>query len=139
VSEIVAGLILVLVISAAGIALYTYSLSTFASTGSSFRQRISLKEERARERLAIIAVWWDPDTTTMNVTVLNYGKIEIVIDSVYVNWTLISSGLGKAVDVGDWVPVEFTLPTSILIRAGQTYEIRVVTERGSKDAVYWEA
>lgn len=130
---------MVLVVSAAGIILYTYNLNTLASTGNSFQQQTIQREERAQERLIIIAVWWDSATNKMNVTILNYGKIDIVIDSVYVDGTLVSTGLGKTVDVGNWVPVEFTPPSSLPIQAGHTYEIRVVTERGSKDAVYWKA
>ncbi|MFQ6081578.1 MAG: hypothetical protein ACE5OW_07925 [Candidatus Bathyarchaeia archaeon] len=139
VSEIVASLTLVLIVSAAGVILYTYSLDTFASTGSSYQQQTSLKEEQARERLVITAVWWDT-ADQLNVTVLNYGKIEIVIDAVYINGNRVSdysSGKGTTVGKGELISVEFTSPVSI--RDGQTYEITVASKRGNKNVVYWEA
>lgn len=132
ISEIVASLMLVLIVATAGVALYAYGLGAFSSSRGALLQQTEVRGAQARERLAILAVW---NSTKMYVTVLNYGEIEIVIDSVYVFyvdgtlWRF--GGLGKKVDVGDWVSVEFTPPP------GQTYEIRVVTERGSKDAVYY--
>jgi len=78
----------------------------------------------------------------MNVTVLNYGKIEIVIDAVYIDGTQVptaahTDGKGETVAKGSLVFVKFTSPVSIV--DGQTYEIVAVSERGSRDVVYWEA
>jgi len=138
ISEVIASLILILVVSAAGVILYTYSLNTFSSTGSSFQLQTSLREEQARERLVITAVWWDA-VDLLNVTVLNYGKIDLVIDTVYIDGTQVSeysSGRGEVVRTGELIPVKFTSPVSI--QDGQTYEIIVVSERGNKNVVYWE-
>ena len=138
VSEIIASLMMVLIVSAAGVILYTYSLNTFASTGSSFQLQTALREEQARERLLITAVWWDNNNNEMNVTVLNYGKIEIVIDAVYIDGNRVSDySSGTTVGKGELVSVKFTSPVSI--QDEQTYEIIVVTERGSKNVVYWKA
>lgn len=123
---------LVLIVATAGVALYAYGLGAFSSSRGALVQQTEVRGDQARERFVILSVWWD--SSTMYVAVLNYGEIEIVIDSVYINGTLISSEIGEKVDVGDWVSVEFYISSP-----GQTYEIRVVTERGSKDAVYWEA
>jgi len=138
ISEVIASLILILVVSAAGVILYTYSLNTFSSTGSSFQLQTSLREEQARERLVITAVWWDT-VDLLNVTVLNYGKIDLVIDTVYIDGTQVSeysNGRGEVVRTGELIPVKFTSPVSI--QDGQTYEIIVVSERGNKNVVYWE-
>jgi len=138
ISEVIASLILILVVSAAGVILYTYSLNTFSSTGSSFQLRTSFREEQARERLVITTVWWNT-VDLLNVTVLNYGKIDLVIDTVYIDGTKVSEysgGRGEVVRTGELIPVKFTSP--VLIEDGQTYEIIVVSERGNKNAVYWE-
>jgi len=78
----------------------------------------------------------------MNVTVLNYGKIELVIDAMYVDGTQVSAltytdGQGETVLKDNLVSVKFTSPVSIV--DGQTYEIAAVSERGSRDVLYWEA
>ena len=139
VSEIIASLIIVLIASVAGTALYSYSLSAFSSSSSSFQLQSDQREEQARERFSIIVVWWDT-ANQLNVTVLNYGKIELAIDAVYIDGTQVStytSGKGETIAKGSIVSVKFTSPVSIL--DGQTYEIVAVSERGSKDVVYWEA
>lgn len=140
VSEIVASLIIVLIVTVAGAGLYAYSLNAFSSSGSSFLLETSGREDRARERLLITTVWWNVTIDYMNVTVLNYGKIEFAIDAVYIDGTQVSaytSGKGETVAKGSLVSVKFTSPVSIV--DGQTYEIVAVSERGSRDVVCWKA
>jgi hypothetical protein len=139
VSEIVASLIIVLIVSVAGVALYSYSLGAFSFSSSSFQLQTSQREERARERFSIIAVWWDT-ADQLNLTVLNYRKIELAIDAVYINGTPVSSyssGIGTTVGTENLISIKFTSPVSI--QDGQTYEILVVSERGSRDVVCWKA
>jgi len=131
---------MVLIVSVAGSGLYAYSLNAFSSSGSSFLLQTSGREERARERLLIIAVWWDNSTgqDKMNVTVLNYGKIELAIDAVYIDGTPVSidEGKGTVIMTGEKVHVKFTLTGLV---PSETYEILAVSERGSKNVVYWKA
>ena len=139
VSEIIASLTLLLVVSAAGVVLYAYSLGAFNSSSSSFRLQTIGKEEKARERFVIVAVWWTTGNQ-LNLTVLNYGKIEFAIDAVYINGTTVSSfanGKGAVVGVWELVRVKFTSPVSIT--SGRTYEIVAVSQRGGHNAVYWNA
>lgn len=139
VSEIVASLILVLIVSVAGVALYSYSLGAFSSSNSSFQLRTVNRDERARERISIITVWSNTSTNEMNVTVLNHGKIEAAIDAVYINGSSVffseSGGRGQNIATGKWVSLKFTYST----QSGNIYEILVVSERGSNDVVYWKA
>ena len=139
VSEIVASLIIVLIVTVAGAGLYAYSLNAFSSSGSSFLLQTSGREERARERLLITTVWWNVTNDYMNVTVLNYGKIEFAIDAVYIDGTQvsISSGRGIIIGTGERISIKFTSPMPI--DEGDTCEIITVSERGSKDVVYWKA
>ena len=142
VSEVVASLIIILIVSVAGAGLYAYSLDAFSSAGSSYLLESSGREERTRERLLITTIWWNVTTDYVNVTVLNYGTIEFAIDAVYIDGTQVpaaaySDGKGETVAKGSLVSVKFTSPVSIL--DGQTYEIVAVSERGSRDVVYWEA
>jgi len=129
-----------LIVTVAGSGLYAYSLNAFSSSGSSFLLQTSGREERARERLLIIAVWWDNSTgqDKMNVTVLNYGKIELAIDAVYIDGTPVSidEGKGTVIMTGEKVHVKFTLTGLV---PSETYEILAVSERGSKNVVYWKA
>jgi archaellum component FlaF (FlaF/FlaG flagellin family) len=139
ISEIIASLFLLLIVSVAGAALYSSSLSAFSSSSSTFQQQIDQREEQARERLSIIAVWRGT-ANQLNLTVLNYGKIEFTIDAVYIDGAKVSayiSGRGETVAKDGIVSVKFT--SSILIVVGRTYEIIAVSERGSRDVAYWQA
>ncbi len=139
VSEIIASLALLLVVSTAGVILYAYSVGAFSSSSDSFRLLTGFKEEKARERFAIATVWWNTGTQ-MNLTLVNYGQIEFTIDTVYVNGTAVtsfSSGKGTSVGAWDLVRIKFTCPVSIV--AGRKYEIVAVSQRGSTSVVYWKA
>lgn len=139
VSEVVASLTMILIVSIAGTALYSYSMNTFGSSGSSLQLQTDSREEQARERFSIISIWWDT-YNQLNLTVLNHGKIDLAIDAVYIDGTAVTAfvdGKGEMVTIGDIVCVKFTSPITIL--DGQTYEIIAVSERGSRDVVYWKA
>lgn len=139
VSEIIASLVLVLVVSAAGVLLYSYSLSSFSSSNSFFQLQMGQREERFRERFLTTATWWNK-LDLMNVTIVNYGGIDLKIDAIYVNATLVSnyvSGKGIMVETGGIFSVIFTSP--LVIQSSQTYEITVVSERGTKNVFFWKA
>lgn len=141
VSEIIASLIIVLIVTVTGTVLYSYSLDAFSSSSSSFQLQTSQSEEQEQERISIIAVWWD-GISQLNLTVLNYGKIELAIDAVYIDGRQVSAstytnGKGETIAVRSRVSVKFTSPISII--DGYTYEISAVSERGSRDVFYWKA
>jgi len=141
VSEIIASLILVLIVTAAGTVAYSMSLSSFSQSSSLFRLQTGQREEKARERFAVIAVSWDAtEPNRLNLTVLNYGKTDVTVDAVYVNGTAVAIYLGgKGVKTGalNLVFVGFNLSAPIL--TGRTYDILVVSERGSRNEIFWEA
>ena len=64
-----------------GTTLYSYSMSTFSLSWSSYQIQTIDREEQAQERFSIIASWWDGGNQ-LNLTILNYGKIEFAIDAV---------------------------------------------------------
>jgi archaellum component FlaF (FlaF/FlaG flagellin family) len=128
-----------MIVSAAGVILYSYSLGAFNSSSSLYQLQTSSREERARERFSIVAVWWDA-ASQLNLTILNYGRIDITIDAVYVNGTVVSnyiSGKGTINGKSGLIRIKFTPP--VTIESGRTYEILAVSQRGSKNAVYWKA
>jgi hypothetical protein len=139
VSEIIASVVLILIVSSAGIVAYSYSIGAFSTSTSFFQSDTNLKEQQARERLAIIAIWSKPPNQ-LNLTVLNYGQIDLTIDAVYVNSTSVMSylaGRGTTIAKGGLFQVSFTSPISI--QTGFTYNIIAVSTRGSKNAISWKA
>jgi flagellin-like protein len=139
VSEIIASVILILIVSSAGIVAYSYSIGAFSSSTSFFQSDTNLKEQQAEERFAIIAVWSN-QPNQLNLTVFNYGQIGLTINTVYVNWTMVtnySAGIGTTVGKGALIGVNFTSPISI--QSGSTYAIIIVSTRGSQNAISWNA
>jgi len=130
---------MILIVSIVGAALYSNSVNMFGASSSSFLVQMERREESARERFSIVAVWWD-NGNQLNLTILNYGKIDLAIDAVYIDGTAVTafvSGRGTTVTRKDIVPVKVNSPFTI--QDGQTYELVVVSERGSRDVVYWKA
>jgi flagellin-like protein len=137
VSEIIASLILILIVTSAGVVAYSYSIGAFSSFTSLFQLDTNQKEKQAQERFVVIAVWNSSDQ--LNLTVLNYGQIDLTLDAVYVNWTSVASYLGgrnATIGKGALSQISFTSP--VTIQSGSTYEIVVVSTRGSKNAVNWK-
>jgi flagellin-like protein len=139
VSEIIASLILILIVSSAGVLAYSISLTTFSSSNSNYQLQTNQKEAKAQERLEVLAIWWDRQNQ-FNLTVLNYGTIDLTVDKVYVNGTMVTtyiSGIGTQIAPTSIIPVTFASP--LPIATGQTYDILVVSERGSKNEISWQA
>jgi flagellin-like protein len=138
VSEIIASVVLILIVSSAGIVAYSYSIGAFSSTTSLFQLDTNMKEEQTQERFAVVAVW--NSSNQLNLTVLNYGQIDVAIDAVYVNWTSVTNyvaGRGTAIGNGALVTLGFISPVSI--HSGSTYDIITVSKRGSTNEIDWKA
>ena len=137
VSEIIASLILILIVTSAGVVAYSYSIGAFSSFTSLFQLDTKQKEKQAQERFAVVAVW--NSSNQLNLTVLNYGQIDLTIDTVYVNWTSVASYLGgRSTTIGKGVLIQISFTSPVAIQSGSTYEIIVVSTRGSKNAVNWK-
>ena len=139
VSEIVGSLVLILIVSIGGALLYSLSLQSFSSASSLYGLDTGNREDQARERFLIISVH---NTTTMNqvnLTVLNYGEIEVTLAAAYVQGTNVTylTGNGNSVGAGQLVTIQFT--STVPIQSQSTYEILVVSTRGGTNAVFWEA
>ena len=139
VSEVIASLILLLIVSVLGTFLYTYTLTATGLQQSALQGEVLREAERAQERFRVIAVWWS-GADLLNLTVLNYGRIDIKIVDVYVNGERVASyqaGRGEEIYTSRWGRISFTLPVPIV--DGGLYEIVVVSERGVSRAYSWEA
>lgn len=139
VSEVTASLILLLIVSVLGTFLYSYTLNTMG-----LQQEILIGEtrndaERAQERFRVIAVWWNGSGDLLNLTVLNYGKLDIKIADIYVNGESVTNyktGRGEEICTSSWRRICFTSPLPISI--GAVYEIVIVSERGVSNVHGWE-
>jgi hypothetical protein len=99
----------------------------------------SQKEAKAQEQLEVLAVQWNL-STNLNLTVLNYGVIDLTVNKVYVNGVATITyiaGLGVKIAPSGIVSVTFVSPVPIV--SGHTYDLIVVSERGSTNEISWQA
>ena len=140
VSEIVASLVLLLIVSTLGTALYSYTLTITQGQHDAIRAETSRATERSRERFKVVAVWWAGSGDLLNVTVLNYGRNDISIADVYVEGERVAAysfGRGEEIYIGRLLRVAFTSP--VPIQSGSVYELTVVSERGVPHVYVWES
>lgn len=139
VSEIIASLMLLLIVSSAGIVAYSYSTSAFSSSTSFFQLDMNSKEQQAQERFTIVSVWSN-QSNQLNLTAMNYGQIGFAVDAIYVNWTSVTTFLsGRGTIVGNSALAQISFISPITIQSGSLYEIIVVSTRGSETEVNWNA
>jgi hypothetical protein len=87
VSEIVASLIVLLIVSVMGVMLYNLSLSTMGSQQDALTFNTNFSKTIAQQRFEIITVTkFEKDGGSyLNVTFYNYGPVEIKITDIYIS------------------------------------------------------
>ena len=138
VSEVVASLILLLIVTTLGTFLYSYTLTSTGLQQDYLRSQVELESERAGERFRIVSVLW-LGGDRLNVTILNYGLIDIAIVDVYIDGVRVSTyygGRGEEIYTSElgWICFDSPIP----IEADSTYEITIVSERGVTHVYLWE-
>jgi len=86
VSEIIASLVLLVIVSTLGVIVYNVALSNMSSQKNYLVSDFSDQGKRAQEKFVITSITKIPGGL-LNVTFFNYGFIDIKITDVYVNNT----------------------------------------------------
>lgn len=137
ISEVIGSLIIILIVTIAGVGVYAYSLNAMSSSREDLNQQTTIYGELAKERFEIIRVW--SSGQHFNVTILNYGQTDLTINAVYLNGTSVSqylSGKDQTIGSGKLVTVEFKTP--ITIQSDSLLQILAVSERGGKHTVLYQ-
>jgi flagellin-like protein len=85
VSEVISSLILLMIVSVLGTYLYTYTLNSTGFQRNIIEGDIERKSERAQEKFSVTAVWYNNISDLMNLTILNFGRLDIKIAAIYIN------------------------------------------------------
>ena len=140
VSEIISTIIIILIVSVAGSLLFTYSSVQFQGQQDRAIRENKLSADQAQERFRFTAVWWDGNDDLLNITVYNYGKLDIDISDIYINGERVQTylfGRDELILTETYLRVAFTSPVAIV--AGETYSINIVSSNGVKKVGNWEA
>jgi hypothetical protein len=142
ISEMVAVVLVLIIVSVAGALLYRVSLETMGTQYTTLTNQVSDQTLAAEERFEIVAIEKATEPTDgVKVYVLNYTPdktIDIIIDKIYINGV---------------IQTDTTIPTrGLVIQAhevksvtiwgsfnpGQEYNILVISQRGIGNASPWE-
>ena len=131
VSEIIASLLVLMIVSVLGTVLYSYSLNISQLQQDRLIRETTLSTEKVQERFLILGVWYRQSNNIMNLTVLNYGKHELFVSDVYVNGVRVSNqitGFDSKILTEDIGQVIFQPPSAL--GSGVQHEIEVVSVKG---------
>jgi archaellum component FlaG (FlaF/FlaG flagellin family) len=134
VSEVIASLIIILIVSVLGTSLYSYTLTETQLKQDALQRDVQMESERAQERFSVIACVQDGNL--LNLTVLNYGSFDIEIVDVYINGDRFTLSPSKRILPSDLGHISITVPAII---PDEIYEITVVSERGVSYVYNWKA
>jgi hypothetical protein len=140
VSEVVATLVILLIISILGTSIYSFSLTTVRSQQDRLRSEISKEVSRTRERLKIVYVHWNGLGDRLNITFLNYGLLEANIVKIYVDGEMVTTyheGLEVHIPDSELGLISFTSPVEI--SPDELYDIVFVTGRGVSNVHTWQS
>ena len=101
---------------------------------------MKINSERAKERWKVLLVEWNGYDDLLNVSMYNFGKINLNIVDVYINGFRVDSyqSIFPIVIVSSKVgEVSFTSPTTVT--NDEFYEIIIVSQRGISCVYHWES
>jgi flagellin-like protein len=136
-SEIIGSLILIMIISISGVIVYAYSVNIIGTSSTNFNIRTVQNEELLKEKFQILRVWMHQNQ--MNLTILNWGQTDFTTAAVYINGLAVTQFTKYSVTIGpgELANVEFTLPFTA--QSGSSLEVLVVSDRGGKNSVIYQA
>lgn len=134
VSEVIANLVIILIVSVLGTFLCSYTLTETGLHQNALIGDVRMVYERAQERFRVVACIWDGNL--LNLTVLNYGKLDIEIVDIYVNCDRVTLPSSREVCTSDIERISITYPS---INPDVLYEIVVVSKRGVSHVYHWKS
>ena len=140
VSEIISTIIIILIVSIAGSLLFTYSLGLFQGQQDKALKENKLSTDQSQERFKFIAVWWNGNDDLLNITVYNYGTLDVEISEIYINGVRVQTyffGKNEVILTEKYLRVAFTSPVTLVV--GETYSFSIVSSNGVKKVANWEA
>ncbi len=140
VSEIISTIIIILIVSIAGSLLFTYSSGLFQGQQDKALKENKLSTDQVQERYKLTTVWWNGKDNLLNITVYNYGTLDIEISDIYINGVRVQIyffGRNEVIISEKYLRVVFTSPVSIVY--GETYSFNLVSSNGVKKIANWEA
>ena len=140
VSEIIATIILIMIVSIAGTMLFAYSSNYIQSLNDQYQRNTEITTGTAQERFTITTVWWSGTDNFLNLTIYNYGQNDIQITDVYIDGVQVDTySFGRNTVILTEKIIQLGVTSPVTIVDGVEYKITIVSKRGVSEIVYWEA
>lgn len=140
ISEIISVIIILLIVSIAGVILFNFSLQTTGASQMSLQDELDKETGASKERFTITSVV-KINNNSIVISMLNYGKIDIIIDEIYVNGIrsnyYYNNLEGDEIIISDLEKIPL-IDNNLNFVEGQNYNILVITERGVGNAYLWK-
>jgi hypothetical protein len=131
ISEIVATLMMLVIVSSIGIGLYVYSMGYFTTTASALGEVSRLDVNTLRERFAVVdvIVRRSGGGTEVSAAVYNYGKTTVTLQMMFLNGTQLAVSDVESVPPGGLIWFNGSVP--VTIPEGSLCYLRVVSALGN--------
>jgi len=139
VSEIVASLMILLTVTSLSVVLYNYALSSSSSQTYDLIDETKRQEYLAQERIAVLSVNRISDLNSnprFNLTFINYGKIDVSINTIYINNVNIGS-FSMSKEITEYLDINY-IETEYQTSSTGEYRILLVSNRGVVVAYTWK-
>jgi hypothetical protein len=137
-SEIIASLTVLIIVSVLGVMLYSISTGAMSEQQNNLLSQLSFEEGKARERFEIVGVEYF-NSSSIKLWLLNYSNddtLKVTISSIYVNSQQASFPMtNRIIEKNIVSPITVTLPSDLV--QDNSYNILVVSERGVGNAYTW--
>ncbi|MBC7113169.1 MAG: hypothetical protein H5T34_04015 [Candidatus Methanomethyliales bacterium] len=131
ISEIVATLMMLTIVSGIGIALYAYSMGYFTTTTSALSEVSRMNANTMKERFVVVDVVFRSSGggTEVSAAVYNYGKIGVTLQMMFLNGTQLT--INEVEEVPPSGLIWFNGSVPVIIPKGSLCYLRVVSALGN--------
>jgi archaellum component FlaF (FlaF/FlaG flagellin family) len=131
VSEIIAVILMILIVTTIGFGVFLYSLGYFSNITSAYMESSKVDSDAVRENFVITDVLFtvSAGNTNVRVAIYNYGQTNLRIAALYINGTALGSLVESSIP-----PYGSGFVTGVLdreISAGEPQLVRVVSKLGN--------
>ncbi|MDI9608987.1 MAG: hypothetical protein QFX34_01750 [Candidatus Verstraetearchaeota archaeon] len=139
VSEIIAVILMILIVTTIGFGVFLYSLGYFSNITSAYVESSKLDSDAVRENFVITDVLFtvSSGSTNVRVAVYNYGQTNLRVAALYLNGTALGNLVEESIP-----PYAFGYVTGVLDREVSTSSpqlVRVVSKLGNYYENYYLA
>ena len=139
VSEVVASLVVLLIVSILGTSIYSVSVTTMQKQRDAIKWTSNIESKKHMEKIRTLYVNWNSTDDELEIYFLNYGNIVINIADIYLNGFRVLNyieGRNVPVQTSDIDTIKIELP--ITITTGELCEVIIVTGRGVSHVYNWQ-